>query len=260
MPIDNHYMEPRLAAVYDIDCPWSADRDFYLSLAGQEPQHILDLGCGTGLQCNAYAEQGHHVTGVDPAPAMLDVARRKPHGGKVEWVCATAQDYRSDKCFDLIIMTGHAFQVLLHDEDIAATFKTMCKHLKPQGIAAFESRNPAIDWAGRWNCEITLPGGHTRQLRMFKKTQNNFLHFENRYIFPDEVLTSTSNLRFMTDHDIVTRLTASGLGVRSLLGDWAGNSFAEKSSEEMIYVVGQNKFHARAKFASVPINGHQHRL
>jgi 2-polyprenyl-3-methyl-5-hydroxy-6-metoxy-1,4-benzoquinol methylase len=118
---DLHYEYPRLAALYDLDNGWSADRDFYVSLAGGEPKRVLDLGCGTGLICDAFAARGHSVTGADPSGAMLDVARSKPNGGKIEWVQAFAQAFRSEKRFDLIIMTGHAFQVLLDEADIPDT-------------------------------------------------------------------------------------------------------------------------------------------
>ncbi|MFJ9375561.1 class I SAM-dependent methyltransferase [Streptomyces sp. NPDC101455] len=41
---------------------------------------ILDLGCGTGSLSLLAAEQGHHVTGVDLSPAMVDLARAKLAG------------------------------------------------------------------------------------------------------------------------------------------------------------------------------------
>ncbi|MEU5319598.1 class I SAM-dependent methyltransferase [Streptomyces sp. NPDC021056] len=41
---------------------------------------ILDLGCGTGSLSLLAAEQGHHVTGVDSSPAMVDLARAKLAG------------------------------------------------------------------------------------------------------------------------------------------------------------------------------------
>jgi len=50
-----------------------------------------------------------------------------------------AQTYRSDKRFDLIIMTGHALQVLLTDTDISATFAVMRNPLKPSGLVAFDT-------------------------------------------------------------------------------------------------------------------------
>lgn len=152
--LDNHYVNPRLAAIYDLDSGWSADRDFYLNLAGPAVMRILDLGCGTGLICNAYAERGHLVTGLDPSATMLAQARQKPWGSRIEWIESRAQNYQSHKKFDLIIMTGHAFQVLLEEEDLEATMATMANHLAAAGKIVFESRNPRIDWAQRWDYEI----------------------------------------------------------------------------------------------------------
>ena len=148
---DEHYDNPLLAELYDIQCGWSEDRDFYLALAGTSPKSILDLGCGTGLLCRRYAERGHDVTGADPSPAMLDVAHRNAGAAAIDWMLASAQSFRSAKRYDLIISTGHAFQVLEDDADILAGLATMRLHLKPDGRAVFESRNPAIDWATRWH-------------------------------------------------------------------------------------------------------------
>jgi SAM-dependent methyltransferase len=62
---------------------------------------VADLGCGTGLLSSAFAARGHRVVGVDPAPAMLELARARRGGDRVEWVQAFAQDYGSEKRFDL---------------------------------------------------------------------------------------------------------------------------------------------------------------
>ncbi|MFK4255705.1 methyltransferase domain-containing protein [Agrobacterium tumefaciens] len=50
---DLHYEHPALAALYDLDSGWSIDRDFYLGSASGEQKRILDIGCGTGLLCDA---------------------------------------------------------------------------------------------------------------------------------------------------------------------------------------------------------------
>lgn len=236
---DAHYENPRLAEVYDLGSPWSVDRDFYLSLACTSRASILDLGCGTGLLCDAYAANSHDVTGVDPSAAMLEIARRKRHGEKIEWVQSRAQTYRSDKRFDLIIMTGHAFQVLLEDADVLAAFATMRKHLKSGGVVAFESRNPAIDWTTRWSYDMALElpgGGVVHESRRFLAMENERMTFELRYRFPDETFVSESELRFLSRQDIEDRLTASGLRVENVLGDWEAEPFDEKSSREMIFI------------------------
>jgi SAM-dependent methyltransferase len=237
---DEHYVNPELAELYDLDSPWSADRSFYLSQAGPPPQSILDLGCGTGLICNAYAELGHNVTGADPAPAMLAAARKKPFSAKIEWVDATAQTFLSGKRFDLIIMTGHAFQVLLEDEDVRAAFETMRMHLKPGGKAVFESRNRVIDWAGEWSREFVLdsPGETVRESWRVFPMQNDRLKFESVYRFPDKTLISKSELRFMSRMEIEAHLASAGLRIESLFGAWDGSPFDEKTSKEMIFTVG----------------------
>lgn len=235
---DAHYENPRIAELYDLGNPWSVDRDFYLSLVGPPRQRILDLGCGTGLLCDAFAALNHDVTGVDPSPAMLDSARRKRHGKDVEWVESLAQTYRSDKRFDLIIMTGHAFQVLLEDADVLATLATMRKHLSSEGVVAFESRNPAIDWAARWNYDKVLdsPGGTVRESRRFVAMETDRMTFELRYTFSDETVVSKSELRFLSRTDIESRIIASGLRLDDVLGTWSGEPFDETSSDEMIFI------------------------
>ena len=237
-PPDPHYEDAVLASLYDLDSGWSEDRDFYLALAGRTRKRILDLGCSTGLLSDACAAIGHEVTGVDPAKAMLDVARRKPHGPLINWVRSTAQAFRSAQRFDLVIMTGHAFQVLLDDDDILATFATMRAHLAAGGMVAFESRNPAVDWPAIWDYDIDLDlGGSTvREQRRFLKLENKRMSFELRYAFPDKALVSASELLFLSRREIEERLVASGMKLESVFGNWDSGPFEEGSSREMIFI------------------------
>jgi 2-polyprenyl-3-methyl-5-hydroxy-6-metoxy-1,4-benzoquinol methylase len=157
------YHNAQIAEIYDLANPRAQDTDFYLSLGGLRSRSVLDLGCGTGTLCCALAERGHQVTGVDPAAAMLGVAKQKPHAEQVEWVESTAQSYKSHRRFDLVFMTGHAFQCLLTDPDSLAVLETMRGHLKQRGRAVFETRNPHVDWVGEWAARPprvhTLSGG-----------------------------------------------------------------------------------------------------
>ncbi|CAN7401180.1 methyltransferase domain-containing protein [Rhizobium sp. LjRoot258] len=237
---DLHYEHPRLAALYDLACGWSKDRDFYLSLAQGGPKSILDLGCGTGLICDAYAAGGHDVTGADPSARMLDIAGRKPNGGSIEWVECCSQDFRSEKRFDLIIMTGHAFQVLLDEDAILATFAVMREHLAHGGRIVFESRNPKIDWKARWDggvFELIHDGLVVRKTRDVVSYEEGRAHFETRYHFPEETLVSESELLFLSRNDIERHLEAAGLRADAVYGDWDRQPFDERKSEEMIFVV-----------------------
>ena len=237
--IDAHYSELRLAEVYDAGNGWSADRDFYLEIAGSSPIRVLDLGCGTGLLCDAYAIKNHHVTGVDPAASMLEVARRKSNGQKIEWVLATAQSFSSIKRYDHSIITDHAFHVLLEECDVRDTFRIMREHLAENGRIVFESRNPSIDWASRWNksVKLTLQNDEVNNERKVITRTADRIYFETSYHFSDSTLISQSELRFWTAAKITELLRDCGLEAIDLYGDWDKTSFNPESSEEMIFIV-----------------------
>ena len=234
------YHLARIAEIYDLINPKGRDADFYLSFAGRRPCSVLDLGCGTGTLCCALAERSHIVTGVDPAAAMLAVARTKPHAEKVEWVEASAQSYRSARRFDLIVMTGHAFQVLLTDADALAVFETMRGHLKEGGRVAFETRNPGVDWACEWTARPALV--HMSNRGQFIETleisgqKGEFISFQTSYSFPDETLTTRSTLRFLPRKHVEALIAGSGLVVRDVFGDWDAGPFEAARSREIIFI------------------------
>ncbi|MEZ4742905.1 MAG: class I SAM-dependent methyltransferase [Bdellovibrionota bacterium] len=239
---DAHYEVLKLAKIYDAGNGWSKDRDFYLSLADETQIDILDLGCGTGLLCDSYADKGHRVTGVDPAKSMLEVARKKTNGSKIDWINSQSQDFITPNKFDLIIMTGHAFQVLLTEDEVLRTFKNVRNCLKPNGKFVFETRNPQIDWGSQWNTtkNLNLDIGKVSIYRNLCASEGSFIEFETQYIFPDETLTSKSKLRFWKLEEITKLLNDSSLKTIKVNGDWDGGIFYPESSDEIIFTVGSN--------------------
>jgi SAM-dependent methyltransferase len=242
---DLHYLDARLAEVYDLDNPWGEDTDFYLALAGPGPSRVLDLGCGTGTLCCALAQRGHQVTGVDPASPMLAVAARKPYAEKVEWIESRAEDYRSEDRFDLILMMGHVFQILLTDEEVLALLRTMRRHLKRGGKAAFETRNPDIDWAHVWRTylpvEHLLPAGRLRETLEITHKSGELISFQQRFEFPDVTLASSSTLRFLSRTKVEDLIARSGLVTREVYGDWDRSRFDPAQSPEIIFVVEDSR-------------------
>jgi 2-polyprenyl-3-methyl-5-hydroxy-6-metoxy-1,4-benzoquinol methylase len=234
------YQDARIAEVYDLANPWAQDADFYFSLAGPRPCRVLDLGCGTGTLCCALAERGHRVTGVDPAAAMLAVARSKPHAELVEWVESRAQSYKTHRRFDLIVMTGHAFQILLTDEDALAVLKTMRGHLQEGGRVAFETRNPRLDWAGEWAGRPplirTLHGRQLLETLEITGEDGEFISFETFYCFPQMTLTTSSTLRFPSREHVGALIARSGLVIRCVFGDWNAGPFEAARSREIIFI------------------------
>jgi len=136
------FTDPRLAAVYDALGPDRADTDFYLDLAAEPAaSSVVDIGCGTGLLACELAQRGHAVTGVDPAAAMLDVARHRPGTDRVRWIEGEAAALGSGRA-DLAVMSGHVAQVIADDDRWEATLDAIREALRPGGWMAFESRDP----------------------------------------------------------------------------------------------------------------------
>ena len=233
---DAHYELPELAALYDLESGWSEDRDFYRRLPGSPRRAVLEVGAGTGLISRAIAGDGHEVTAVDPAQAMLDVGRQSPDGDKVDWVLAYAQDFRLDRHFDVAFMTGHAFQVLLTDEDIHAALVNIWRHLKPGGIFAFETRNPALPWERLFNERETLqtPDGPIEVEWRVDGRRGELIRFHTHYRFPDGERVSDSTLRFLPLDELTAMVTGAGLTVEAIYGDWDSTPFIPEQSREII--------------------------
>ena len=72
-----------LSKIYDFmmsGVDYEAWADYVLSAAkrfGCEPKTVLDLACGTGSTTLPLAARGVDATGLDLAPAMLEIAREK---------------------------------------------------------------------------------------------------------------------------------------------------------------------------------------
>ncbi len=254
-----NYTEARLAALYDALNPPGAHTEFYLGLPGPPPQRILDVGCGTGLLACELAARGHEVTGADPAAAMLAVARRRPGGSRVRWVQADAAGLPVRTRFDLILMTGHVFQLLLDDEDVNAALRALRQHLAPGGRIALETRNPAArDWQF-WSPEetrrrVSTPDGTTEIHYDIQSVSGDRVTYETWFRFPDGgTAVVPDTLRFMSRAELAAFLAGAGLAAAAWYGDW-DRSPAGPASPEIIAVAwaGDTAGHRQEGMGAMP--------
>lgn len=235
---DPLYRDAALAQFYDLENGWAADFDYCLRLA-QDAASVLDLGCGTG-ELTARLAEGRDVVGVDPAAAMLEIARRRPGGERVDWIEADARHLQLDRRFDLVLLTGHAFQVFLGDDDQRAVLAAIAGHLTPNGRFIFDSRNPAAEaWRG-WRPEnsqraIEHPrlGEVTAWNDAKMDTATQVVTYETFYRIEAEqrVLSAASQIRFTEQAVLAERIETADLAVDEWLGDWQGNPHQPASPE-----------------------------
>ncbi|PRX43460.1 methyltransferase family protein [Prauserella shujinwangii] len=233
---DVAYTDPELAALYDALNPWGPGDDFYLGLV-LSATAVLDLGCGTGALLRAARERGHpgRLCGVDPAPAMLDVARAR---ADVEWVLGDARSLGAVGEFDLVVMTGHAFQVLTGDDEIRASLAAVRAALTEHGRFAFETRNPAVRPWERWHPGhatgvTTAAGIPVRVEHEVRSVDGDLVTFTETFSAPGwpRPRVSRSTLRFPGAAAVSGFLAGAGLAVEQRFGDWARRPFSPASPE-----------------------------
>ncbi|MEX2629093.1 MAG: hypothetical protein WD341_04075 [Tistlia sp.] len=152
---------------------------------------------------------------------------------------ATAEEVEGENRFDLAVMTGHAFQVLLEDAAIAATLAAVRRLLRPGGRFAFESRNPAFRSYERWTPAESaethrLPDGELVEIHNdVTPLVEERLTYETHFHFPAEGtrFVARNRLRFAPRPTIARLLAGAGFDPVSWHGDWQGGPFAETSRE-----------------------------
>jgi len=236
MKLDLHYVDPRLVELYDDANPRGPDTDFYIQLAADLDAHtILDLGCGTGLLTRELAIGDRRVIGVDPAPAMLAVAKRQPGAERVKWIEGDSSALGSPEA-DLVIMTGNVAQVFLTDAEWRTTLEFIHAALRSGGHLAFESRNPdARAWEG-WNRDATYgvresPFGPIEEWLEVVAEDRGRVRMKGYNVFTatGEVVIVDSELRFRSLDEMTASLRKAGFSTEHVFGDWSRGPFAGTS-------------------------------
>ncbi len=237
--VDRLFADPELAALYDRFCAWDRrdDLDFYLPLvlaAGR----VLDVGCGTGMLLRRARQEGHagRLCGLDPAAAMLGIARARDD---IEWIEGDLSTVGFDQEFDLVVMTGHAFQVLTGDAELTMALAAIARALAGNGPFAFETRNPLARGWERWtpaNAEsVTGPDGvPVRQAPAVQlPVSTDLVSFTSTYTSPawDQPRVSRSTLRFLGAGALAGFLSVAGLTVEEQHGDWDRRPLSSSSPE-----------------------------
>ncbi|WP_229400689.1 class I SAM-dependent methyltransferase [Micromonospora okii] len=235
------FLDPLLVPVYDAECRWGPDDDFFLSLVAETPvARVLDLGCGTGRLTVALAAAGHTVTGVDPAGPALAAARRRPGADGIAWVEGTSAGLPAG-AYDTAVMTSHVAQVFGTDEEWDRTLADLARALAPGGRLAFDSRDPAARPWERWNPTdsrrlVRLPDGRTvRAWTEVTDARDRTVSFTHHYLFPGgEERLSSATLRFRSEGELRGSLRAAGFAVERVHGGWCGQAVGEGDGELVV--------------------------
>ncbi len=242
------FSDPRLVAAYDALNALGDDSEFFCQLAKRlSAKTIIDLGCGTGLLTCKLAELGYEVIGIEPAAAMLEVARHKTHADKVQWIEGGYKKFEGFKV-DLILMTSHVAQFFLHANEWQAMLKNAYQALVPGGHIVFDSRTPIFPPYQTWPTEASPSRvvdptlGPIDWWYKLVEIKGNRVRYQLYYHFinSNETVVSHDELIFRSQTELCRSLELEGFKIDIIYGNWA-NSIATPESEEMIFVASKSK-------------------
>jgi SAM-dependent methyltransferase len=106
--------------------------------------HLLDVGCGAGLAAQLAAEFGARVSGIDAAPALIEIARERLPGGDFRVGDMEELPY-TDASFDVV--TG--FNSFQHAANLVAALSEAKRVVRRGGRVA------VVTWGRPEDCEHT---------------------------------------------------------------------------------------------------------
>jgi ubiquinone/menaquinone biosynthesis C-methylase UbiE len=229
------YADPRLAVFYDQLNSWAPDRDFYLGLV-MSAEAVLDVGCGTGSVLRRAREAGHagRLVGLDPAAAMLDQAKA---GTDVDWILGDLGTVSFDREFDLVIMTGHVFQVFLTDDDVESALSAVRATLADDGRYAFETLNPHLHPWEQWTGSTEVIGADgavvTASNTNPRLVGHQIVEVTGKFSSPgwERDVLCPSRFRFVDVETLDRLLSRAGLAVAERYGLWDRRPFTRQLPE-----------------------------
>ncbi|TXL90818.1 class I SAM-dependent methyltransferase [Streptomyces sp. IB2014 016-6] len=241
--VDPLFADPALASWYDALSPTDerGDFGFYLPRV-MSARSVLDVGCGTGSLLGLAREAGHRgrLLGLDPGAGMLEQARRRPEPD-IEWIAGDLESTSWEREFDFVVMTGHAFQALLGDDELRAALAAVHAALTDDGRFGFETRNPLAraweSWTTVAPVDVPAPGGEgsapLRMTRQVRSVEGDIVSFRTSLTLPGEHAPrhSDSTLRFLGADRLDAFLAEAGLVVEERYGDWERGPLTDVSPE-----------------------------
>jgi SAM-dependent methyltransferase len=226
--------------------------DFYIPLIEPATRSVLELGCGTGVITTALARRmaelndgyaGLRVTGLDESAEMLRVARARDD--RIEWVIG---DFRSPPVqaeYDLVICAYNTFQFLSSEQDLCAAFRAARRHLKPDGLFAFDIYQP--------NLAYLANGQSNRLVHLVKNKQGQAIEVREDFVYDPASRVMTLDWRLVDPRrpgqqlasiryalrqyfalEVEKLLELAGLTIKERYGDFDRSPFTNGSKKQIL--------------------------
>jgi SAM-dependent methyltransferase len=243
MTVATLYDHPDL---YDARLPASArELNFYLALAQRHAGPVLALACGSGQVIVPIASRGVTAAGLDQSSQMLSAANRRAiaAGTRVELIEGDMRHFDLERKFSLIFVARNSLLHLSEQNEFAAFFSSVRRHLEPDGILAFDIFNPNLQLLSR-------PTGERFHVMRATSPSHGEVTVEatNDYDRHSQVNRATwfistpekrdawvvpLHLRSIFPQELLALIATNGFRLMRRDGDFAGGSFTSASASQV---------------------------
>ncbi len=249
-----------LARYYDLEnADFTEDLPFWLELAEEYGDPVLELGCGTGRVLLHLARRGHAVTGIDNSPEMLARLEAKLGAASAQHIATAPTLVRADMTdfsvsgpFKLAIMPFNTFMHLLALEDQIAALTCIRKHLRPGAALALDMPNPGEAYAAQeqgLTLERTFVDGESgsavqqfSSVAIDRAAQIARITWLYDSVAPDGAVQRAIvplTLRYTFPGEMRLLMEKCGFTLAHLYGDYQRSPFADGSSRMIVVATAQ---------------------
>ena len=139
--------------------------------------------------------------------------------------------------FELAVMTGHAFQMLISDDAVRHSLKAIRTALVENGRFAFETRHPQAraweDWHGS-SFDVHNPNGEASTVTYeVEKVAEDVIRLSETLTgrWWDDGHTDIGELRFLSPSALAAFLNDAGFIIEEQFGDWQRHPLSPASKE-----------------------------
>ena len=119
---------------------WFETLKGYLEKNGITEGTICELGCGTGIMTEKFAEAGFSMIGVDQSVDMLALAKQKQEesGSEILYLNQNMEELELNEPVDAVISVCDSVNYLLQEDTMKSLFTRVKKYLKAGGYFIFD--------------------------------------------------------------------------------------------------------------------------
>ena len=222
------------------------DIPFWISLAEQYGNPVLELGCGTGRVLFPLQQAGHETLGLDRDQGMLRLLCQK-HPGMV--ICADMTDIPIKGFFRLVILPCNTY-LTLHKEERKKLLECVARIIHPDGIFAVSLPNPWLLRALPESMETDVEeiiehpsdGNPVQISNSWQRSSTQldiFWHYD--HLFPDGTIQRLSieqSYSLQPPQEYEEEFKQAGFEVKAKYGNFDQSPF-QRTSPNLIFLIGK---------------------